>query len=239
MLNTLLGWRKFILKLVSILGTAITIAIVYFFNWDIASFLGKVLPNLASQLSSKPALGLAINTSIITVIINLISEFFKFVGEFKVEIKNRSGQKNSHLDVNNPHRRVHLYIDCDVNFRNMIFKSIIKLFGGINLKVSVPHWVNYGIENKADLKSNAIRESKENFTLDLVETIQINSHEGKVFLHILINSKSLDRNHGTVIANFVPKSNSWFAKLIVSIMILFFFDVKTTDHTIEARIDTA
>jgi hypothetical protein len=237
MLKSLVKLRKKLLKFLTIFSPAITILVVYFLKIDFASFIAKFSSTLLAEVQSKPTLAFTINTSIVVIAISLLIEWLKYPGEFKVEIKNNSRKADSYFDIRSSHRPITVHMDCNFNYKNKVFRWLINKLGGVTLNCEIPDWLDYNIENKKDLNDKIISESKEEFEIDVNQALQKKTIDSPLYIKVSIISKSFDINYGNINSTIEMKSDNKIKRFFLCILILLFFDIKTSNYKVEARND--
>ncbi|WML43133.1 hypothetical protein [Neobacillus sp. PS3-40] len=237
LIKSLVEWRKKAISKITIFTPAITIFIVYFTGINFADIISKFSQPLANELLSKPTLSFTINSAFVVVLISLLIEGLKYPGEFIVEVKNNSRKSDSYFDIRAGHNPVTVHMDCKFNFKNQLIHLIISCLGGIKLNCSFPHWVDYVIENKKDLKLDALKEEKNEFNLNIGQALQKNTIELPLYIKLSILSKSFEKNEGSIIPTFELVSESKFKKFILYSVMFLFFDIKTTNYKVESRSD--
>ncbi|PGT73598.1 hypothetical protein [Priestia megaterium] len=237
MLKSLVESRKKLLKFLTIFSPAITIFLVYFLKINFALFIAQFSTSLSAELQSKPTLAFTINSAFVVIVISSLIEWLKYPGEFVVELKNNSRKADSYFDIRSNHRPTTIHMDCKFNFKNKFFRWLVKKLGGLTLNCEIPSWLDYTIENKKDLKGKIISESKEEFELDINQALQKKTIESPLYVKLSLLSKSFDINYGTINPSIEINSKNKINRIVLYIIIWFFFDIKTSNYKVEARND--
>lgn len=219
--------RKSSTKWIGILSPAFVAIIVFIFDLNILQFFLQLFPEVLLKVQESPRVGLTLNTVFLTVVFNVILAIFKYPGEIKVKILNNNRKNHSQFNgIDSNHRPVTIHLDGTIEFKSTIVKIILLNFVDFKLKVNFPSCIDPTLESKQG-KGFLSEVSNREFHIDLKKVFEGTNKTKRDFYikYGIINNSGEKENEDITV--------SVATKLVPTIFLALFFDVKFEDYNIE------
>ncbi|NMS90571.1 hypothetical protein HGQ85_11570 [Clostridioides difficile] len=219
--------------------STITIALLAFFKIDplkfISSHFGRYGSIFSNFVTSKD-LVYTVNSSILVFIVNIIFCIVFFTPYFEILIRNSSMSTDStSLSLPGSNHRTHkLIIQVNVNFVSLLWLKIIDSFGGIQLKIEHPSWVDFNVDNATWNTAQYVDDSNIKYLLiDISSALpksKLKKNKGEFFTEFKIISNLNSFDYEFIETSLLPKSNTGIKFKILKLIINTFFTFDYEKH---------
>lgn len=240
MVDSIIGIRKSLVKILTFFSPILVIIIVYFLKIDIAEWLTKFSDDFKKTLVEKPALGFSINTAMCILIFNIVLEIFKKPSEVSINGLNNSRNNDSYFTLNfSEHHFIKIHVDINIKYTKKIVRYFINLFGGIKFCIIYPNWVDCKIKNERDFQGELVLLVDEKGIMEIYsESVSKNKLMDQfTYINLAMISNSFDYNKGSIVFEVRPNSKYSVCRGLVNLIMMLFFDFKIKNHKVEARND--
>ncbi|AGY76383.1 hypothetical protein [Clostridium autoethanogenum] len=222
-MNKAIKARNLIVTILKILLPVYSIILVCFFNIMPVTFMMNLL-NIKGKSNITPAIEVTATTVILSAIVSLIFNKISFKNSFLVQAYDNFMDDELTLPLGMYeseylNQKYKLYIKVESKYSSLFMRKFMESRDCLVLRVCLPNWVSYEIENKDDLGEDVVTE-KSNQIVD----INISKYMGDVcaqkeisfpiILELMSNSLET-RIGGQVIAKYyLVKKDGTYLKYI-------------------------
>ncbi|MHC6178649.1 hypothetical protein ACYUJ6_02145 [Clostridium sp. JNZ X4-2] len=247
----IIKFRNLITEVLKILSPVYSVILVYFLNIMPVSFAMNLL-KIKSKSNIAPTIEVTVTTVVVSSIVTLMFNKFSFKNFFMIEIYDNFRENeltlplgmygSKYLD-----KKYKLYIKIKSKYNSSSLRKFMEFQDDLFLRVCLPKWVSYEVENKDDLGEDVVIEkSKEIFYINVSKYMGDVSAQKEASFRVVLEliSNSLEtRTNGQVIAKYcLIKRNSSHCKIISFILtiikfitIFLKFDIKYDDKSISTK----
>lgn len=183
----------------SLLKIAAPLVIIAFYLWDISltkgveSLLNFSIPILESNMSAR----IAVDSAVVTLLINFFAFLINSPATIDVSIRNRMDTEGLIIYNNKP---VNLDIQVNYNFRYKWLGKVLLKFGMIKLHIKNTKWTSIDIENRADYDNGIIDFSNPSKYIDinLKDLITESPGNRKLYFQLIVQSNKEIKRDGEI-----------------------------------------
>lgn len=201
----------------ALLKIASPLVIIAFYLWDISltkgveSLLNLSIPTLDNNISAR----IAVDSALITLLINFFAFLINSPATIDVSIRNRIDTAGLIIYNNKP---VNLDIQLDYNFRYKWLGKVLLNFGNIRLRIKNTKWTSIDIENRADYDSGIIDFSNPSKYIDINLKDLITEAPGnrKLYFQLIVQSNKNIKMDGEIFATI---EGSFLLRMLRNVLI--------------------
>ncbi|WP_318506515.1 hypothetical protein [Bacillus sp. T3] len=232
-MDILFKFRKRIVKWVTISSPLLALFAIYFLNFHPLNYFKDILnPKFFENITTEKT-EVIINQAIITLLINVLMELFRYFGTFSIKALNNDRRNTTYLPIGTTQKLKKVFFEVKFDYRNRLFKYIFTKLGGLNLFIWIPHWITIKLENEGNFPDSTIDKSNIKFiSVSLEKAIGDKEVEGNIYINAVVLSGAVSLIEGNIITEIRPATTNAFFKALCFLLIFLCFELEDNKHKV-------